>query len=104
MGSGGKTVYLDNLYFFDDSTPIASVMAENALSVYPSKVSGRLSMRSNSIIRTVQIRNLVGQVVKTVIVNGNEMSIDLTGLSTGNYLVNAKMANGQTITKKIVKM
>jgi hypothetical protein len=104
VGSGGKTVYLDNLYFFDDSTPIASVMAENALTVYPSKVSGRLSMRSNSIIRTVQIRNLVGQVVKTVVVNNTEMSLDLTGLSTGNYLVNAKMANGQMITKKIVKM
>lgn len=104
VGSGGKTVYLDNLYFFDDSTPIASVMADNALTVYPSKVSDRLSLRSNSIIRTVQIRNLVGQVVKTMVVNSTEMSLDLTGLSSGNYLVNAKMANGQMITKKIIKM
>ncbi|MFZ4456543.1 MAG: T9SS type A sorting domain-containing protein [Bacteroidales bacterium] len=104
VGSGGKTVYLDNLYFYDDSTPINTIKAENALSVYPSRVTDKMSLTSGSVMSSIQIRNLVGQLVKTIRVNATEASLDVNNLSSGNYLVSVKMANGQVITKKIVKL
>jgi hypothetical protein len=104
VGSGGKTVYLDNLYFFDDSTPINTIKSENALSVYPIRVADRMSLTSGSVMSSIQIRNLVGQLVKTIRVNATEASFDLNTLTSGNYLVSVKMANGQVITKKIVKL
>jgi hypothetical protein len=37
-------------------------------------------------------------------VKSNEQSIDLSTVSTGNYFVTVKLANGQSATQKIVKL
>jgi len=45
----------------------------------------------------------LGQNVITELANANSKVIDLSGLASGNYIVVAKMANGQLSTQKFVK-
>ena len=51
-------------------------------------------------IESVKVIGMLGNVLKTYT---NTNSIDLSDLSSGNYLVNIITANGETTTKKIVK-
>lgn len=104
-GSGGKSVYMDNLYFFNDlGTGFANVTADNLFKCYPSQVIDRLTVKADTEISQVTVRNLLGQLVKFEVVNSNEQSIDLSAVSTGNYFVTVKLVNGQLATQKIVKL
>jgi len=72
--------------------------------LYPNPVQNELNIKSDEEISDVIIRNLVGQTVKEVLVNGLEKSINLSAVSVGNYLVSVKLANGLLLTKKITKL
>jgi len=107
-GSGGKTFYMDNLYLFTDNIVITDVAKKattmNGIKCYPQLVMNQLTVKADSPISQITIRNLLGQSVKTVLINSFEGSIDLSYLSSGNYLVVFKMANNQQETQKIVKL
>lgn len=104
-GSGGKIVYIDNIYFYNDvNTSVSSINGSSTIQCYPSRVLNTLNISANSEISNVIVRNLLGQTVKSVVVNSNQKSIDLSTVSAGNYLVTMKLANGQSTTQKIVKL
>lgn len=97
--------YLDNLYFYNDGTTgISKVVSENNISCYPNPVTDMLNIHAKSDISQVIVRNLIGQTLKTVTVNGLEKSIDVSAVSAGNYFITVKLANGQQSTQKIVKL
>jgi hypothetical protein len=99
------TFYFDNLYFWKDlGTSVSEVTTANGISYYPNPIANQLTVNAKSEISQVVVRNLVGQSVKTVIVNGLQQSIDLSNVSAGNYLVTVKLANGQLSTQKLVKL
>lgn len=104
VGSGGKTVYIDNLYFHDGTTAIDKVYADKSIIVYPTSVSNNLNIKSEKEMSQVIVRNLLGQDLKTIAVSGLEKSIDLSALSAGNYFVTVKLATGLVSTYKIVKL
>lgn len=98
------TFYLDNLYFFNDtSTGLNDTEKGNKISLYPNPVKDMLTIAAQSDIKEVVVRNLVGQTVMNVSVNGFEKSVDLSSVAAGNYFVTVKMANGQVSTQKFVK-
>ncbi len=98
------TFYLDNLYFYNDtSTGLNDVEKGNKISLYPNPVKDMLTIAAQSDIKEVVVRNLVGQTVMNVSVNGFEKSVDLSSVAAGNYFVTVKMANGQVSTQKFVK-
>lgn len=68
--------------------------------VYPNPTTGLVTIQSNDVIESVKVIGMLGNVLKTYT---NTNSIDLSDLSSGNYLVNIITANGETTTKKIVK-
>jgi hypothetical protein len=103
-GSGGKTVYMDNLYFFNDlSSGINHVVLKSA-KCYPSQVVNTMNVSADSQISSVLVRNLLGQSVKLELVNSTKKSIDLSTLTAGNYLVTIRLLNGETVNQKIVKL
>jgi trimeric autotransporter adhesin len=104
-GGTGGTFYLDNLYFFNDLTSVSNP-AENLTSVtcYPNPAIGTVTISAKSNIREVTLRNLLGQLVRTVHSDSAAQSLDLSGLSDGNYLVTVCLATGERITQKLVKM
>ena len=104
VGSGGKTVYIDNIYFHDGTTAIDQLSADKQISVYPSSVHAVFNVKAESAMSQIVVRNLVGQTLKTVQVSGMEKSIDISAFAAGNYLVSVKLANGLISTQKIVKL
>ena len=97
------TFYMDNLYFYTDATGISEVAASNLFKCYPSQIVDNLTIKAESEISNVTVRNLLGQTVKTLAANGLEKSIDLSAVAAGNYFVTVRLANGQLATQKIIK-
>lgn len=104
VGSGGKTVYIDNLYFHTGTTAIESVYADKSIKVYPTTVYNELNIKSEKEMSQIIVRNILGQHMQTIAVSGVEKSIDLSTLSAGNYFVSVKLATGLVSTYKIVKL
>lgn len=103
VGSGGKTTYVDNLYFFND---INSGNAEISSGVrcYPVAVTNKLNITADSKISTILVRNLIGQIAINVTVNNHLHQVDLSYLPAGNYLVSVKLNTGVVSTHKIIKL
>jgi hypothetical protein len=100
-------------YVFASITTTVNGVAENSNSasnsvIYPNPASNNavlaIDLKDNSTVDVV-VLNTIGQVVKTNKAQGqigyNNINIDLTGLSTGIYMVNVKVGNA-TSTKKLV--
>jgi len=105
VGSGGKTVYLDNLYFFNDaSTGFSKVDVDKGISCFPNPIVNKLTISAKSDISQVIVRNLLGQSVKSVRMNGVSGTIDLTGIASGNYIVTVELVNGELVNQKIVRL
>lgn len=100
----GGTVYIDNMYFYNNTgTGLTNVTNIKGISCYPNPAVNKLTISAKSEISEVTVRNLIGQSIKTEVVNGTSKTIDLSGLASGNYFMVAKMSNGQVATQKIVK-
>jgi hypothetical protein len=103
--TGTSSFYLDNMYFSkDDASSVPSVSNAEKIYCYPNPVINKLNVAAKSEITQVIVRNLVGQILKTVAVNGLVTSIDLADLSAGNYFVTTELSNGQLSTQKVVKL
>ena len=101
----GGTTYIDNISFSDGITAVKSISAEiKAIICYPNPAIDQIIVSAKSEISQVIVRNLLGQSVKTVTVNGLEKAIDLTTISSGNYFLTVKLADGQLSTQKFVKL
>jgi len=106
--SGPGTFYVDNILFYNGvytiSTGISSVIADNGIKCYPNMAKNSLNVSADNEISEISIVSLLGQSLKTVIVNSNSKTITLNDLFSGQYLVRIKLANGQIGTQKIVKL
>ena len=102
--TAGSTNYFDNISFNSNAqTANVDLKADN-INCYPNPILNQLTVNAKSEISQVIVRNLLGQNVKSIAVNGLEKTIDLSDVSTGNYFVTVKLANGQFSTQKIVKL
>ena len=99
------TFNLDNLYFYNDNvTSLSKISEVNSITCFPNPTVNELIVNSKSEISQVIVRNLIGQTVKSAVLNGLEKTIDLSDVTSGNYFVTVKLANGQISTHKIVKL
>ena len=99
--------YMDNLLFYSGNynvaTGISNLKIDN-IKCFPSSVSNSLTVSADTKISRVNIVSLVGQHIRSEIVNEKSKTIDLSDLNSGNYLVAIELTNGQYSTKKIVKL
>ncbi len=104
-GSGGKIVYIDNLYFSTETpTSVGEPSKVTNLSFAPNPVVSNLTLSANSEIRTVTLRNLSGKVVQSFLVNSANANINLQSLATGLYIMSVELANGEISNHKISKL
>ena len=67
-------------------------------------ISGQnMLCKASENIKSVSLYNVLGQAVKTVSVNQTSATIDVADLTDGMYVVLVEFANGQTVSRKIVK-
>ncbi len=105
-GNVPLNIFMDNIYFHKNTTisGLNLTSNENSISCYPNSVLNKLTVSAQSEINQVNILSLVGQQVKSVSVNSKFKTIDLSDLSSGNYLVRIQLANGQLSIQKITKL
>ena len=102
----GKLSY----YFQTSGLNENSVNSINNSVIYPNPAESNavlsIELKDNNIVEA-SLLNTMGQVIRTVNTKGqmgqNNIHIDLTGISTGIYMVNVKVANSTTTKKIIVK-
>jgi hypothetical protein len=105
IGSGGKIVYLDNLYF--SKSAVTSVPVSNdqeTFSLFPNPVQNLFTIKSNSEIKVLVISNIFGQVLTKVIVNAKTSTIDMSGFSSGNYFISVETKDGKLLNEKVIKL
>jgi endoglucanase Acf2 len=79
-------------------------LARRNIIFYPNPAINELSIVSELQISTVEVRNLMGQLVKTVSTNKLNSTIDLSDINAGNYIVSVILENGERAVQKIVKL
>lgn len=88
-------------YRHDDAMGVSDVNSIAIAEVYPTVAKGSttVQLKENA---NVQIFNLEGKAVKSLKLNSGKSNLDLSGLSSGVYLVQFKGTSGLTHTTKIV--
>lgn len=94
----GDNWFLDNIAVTGTLSNI-DFTSENT-SVYPNPTNGIVTIEFNEEIESVKVFGLLGNVLKSYT---NTNTIDLSDLNSGNYIVSIVSANGNVVTKKIVK-
>ncbi|PWN58654.1 T9SS type A sorting domain-containing protein [Chryseobacterium viscerum] len=73
---------------------------KSVIGMYPNPTKGILIIKSDSGIEKVNVINAVGQKMN---VQFSDNQINMTELPSGLYIVELKLKNGQSISKKIIK-
>ena len=95
-----------NLFYIKTEYPQALGLPENSkaqkLVLYPNPVTNVLNITTSeaTIIEKVSLYNLTGQLIKSV--EGNQKTVDMSDLSSGNYFVKIQTNQG-VINKKVIK-
>lgn len=96
--------YWDNISFNSNKVDgISSTLYRN-LSVFPNPFRQAVQLSSDQLITEVVVRNLLGEMLKRIPLSRFDGAVDLGDLSNGNYLLEVKSSNGQTTTRKILKV
>ena len=89
-----------------DFNPLSNkeVFEKNTLLVYPNPVSTYLnvSITNNEVIKSVEVRNLLGQKVMQLAPNTKRVKMDMAHLDNGIYFIHMQLNKG-TVTKKVLK-
>ncbi len=73
------------------------------LKIYPNPFTSQISINSTNIITKVEIINTIGQVVKLVNADSENVVVPTSDLKTSIYLVNITDVDGNVSTKKLMK-
>ena len=88
----------------DEVEAIPTAIEENSISVelYPNPTDGKFMIECDE-MATVEIFNLVGQIVERVDVSSNAITVDASAWTSGVYNVRITTANASIIVKQVVK-
>jgi len=73
-----------------------------SLKAYPNPVTDVLNLSYSSEISSVEVYNMLGQVVMTKTLNATQGQVDMTALTSGSYIVKIT-SNGLTKSMKVLK-
>ena len=95
-------VYIDNIYFYIETT--ASIGNNDLLgfSMYPNPVSNQLKISAQEAISNVNVFDVSGRIVKSFTINNANATLDISDLSEGVYLIKYK-STGKAGAAKFIK-
>jgi hypothetical protein len=71
--------------------------------VYPNPASSQLVVQAPEVITTLQLTNLLGQVVFTAPGNSTKQVVDVSGMPKGIYLLKIKADVKEAVKKVVVE-
>ncbi len=104
-GEGTATdslIYFDDFYYGLEPTSVGPVREFNKLHTYPNPVEDVLYLSLKDPLSQIVIYNSLGQIVKTV--NNPYSKIDVSGLKSGIYMLNAVDRKGIYYKSKFIKL
>lgn len=72
------------------------------LNVFPNPVTNFFTVRSNQLLENIQIYDIRGQLIKTLIVNDTQIKVDASSLNQGMYIIVGNTRETR-LTRKFVK-
>lgn len=108
--AGGSNLAVDNIKVVNDATSIRGKENTLDVAVYPNPANNKVMMNINadeSAMAEIEIINVIGKTVATqhqrVNVGGNSLSIDVSSLKAGIYMISTQVNNKVNVTKLMVK-
>jgi preprotein translocase subunit SecG len=99
---GSLDIYLDNIYFYTGSPLNIDNNKVLNVNLYPNPTSGVLNISAENTIEDATIYNVLGTAVMSLDINNNSEAIDVSGLTSGIYLI--KYTVGDAVgTAKFIK-
>ncbi len=96
-------IYLNELAGETVTTVSEIASTSPRLKVYPNPVSDRLYFESKSEISSIELYNITGEMILSKPVENGSNMINLSGITTGIYMVKAITINHQEFFQKIIK-
>ena len=88
-------------YFTINGTLSLNKIDNNPIKMYPNPTSQTLNLSHTSSITNVRILNVLGQEVLVKTMDSNEITLDVTNLQTGTYMVEITAQDGRSVQKLI---
>lgn len=98
-----SVVYVDNIYFYK-GVPLATTnFVKSTLSMYPNPTKNVLNLSSDTSIDNITVYNMLGQIVaKQTTIGSNEVTINVSDLSKGVYVITAQIGN-ELVKKQFIR-
>jgi len=84
-------------------TGVKDLSIADGLNVYPNPANGIVTFESKSMLNSLKIYNIAGQLIKTKEINGYKVSLDLSALVKGVYVIKAQYKEGGSVSSKLIK-
>lgn len=94
-------IYIDNIYFHKNTVLSSENFNISKAKLYPNPTSSVLNIESVGNIQTIAIYNVLGQEVMNRETNGSSVSLDVSGLNAGIYVVKTMIDENVSSTKFI---
>ena len=75
----------------------------NAFAIFPNPCNGLVTVSANEMISKVVVMNLLGEVVKSIIIDSKQVIVDMTDLKSNVYFLQITDSKNQMNIKKIIK-
>ena len=92
---GNGDIFLDNLYFYRESTAGLNDSAISEFTYYPNPVNDKLTISAQNNVKDITVFNLLGQVVSRQYPNTKDCLVDMAAMQTGAYFV--QISIGSTV-------
>lgn len=102
-GSGGPRGQGESVRCIKDFSGLATTdirPIEDAVAIYPNPTKGIINVKSDSFIETVTVKNAAGQNIN---VPFSQNQISISGLLDGLYIIEVRLKNGKSVSKKVIK-
>ena len=96
-----NSVWYDNIYLHKNTLATSSFEAAN-IKMYPNPATTRFTIDALASVEKVSVYNLLGQEVITKNTNNQQVTLDISDLQVGVYMVKATI-NGIVSTARIIK-
>lgn len=100
--NNSATVYIDNIYFSNESVAGVADFAKEQVKMYPNPVKDILTLEKTNVIEKVSIYNTLGQQVLQAAPGTTTANLNVSQLQNGIYMVNVT-SNGAVTVKKFIK-
>ncbi|MEA3445950.1 MAG: two-component regulator propeller domain-containing protein [Bacteroidota bacterium] len=74
----------------------------NNFEIYPNPAKNKINIYSSATIKKIELYNPSGQLLRKTSINKNQQTIDISGLSPGNYFIRATGKNDVWVKKFVV--